>query len=158
MYPGQNVSPLDPLETLGRLHFLSVIRCDDRAIDELTEDVKERGFAAAFFGGFQADVGADVSELEGVSMEGPQGESLSTPLWQDDMAGDEPGQVLQEKAAGDGGFPGGDFPGSEDRGLVGFGRQDGTDTDTLTKTGISDRCRPPRERWGSVSFAGCPCL
>jgi hypothetical protein len=94
---------------------------DDRAIDELTEDAQEGGFGATLFGGLEADVGADVSEVEGVSMEGPQGEGFGAPLRQDDMAGDEPGQVLQEKAADDGGFPGGDFPVSEDRGLVGFG-------------------------------------
>jgi len=94
---------------------------DDRAIDELAEDAKESGFAAAFFGGLQADVSADVSEVEDVGVEGPQGERFGAPLGQDDMAGDEPGQVLQEKAAGDGGFPGGDFRGSEDGRLFGFG-------------------------------------
>ena len=73
---------------------------DDRAIDELTEDAKEGGFAAAFFGGLQADVGTDVSEVEDVGVEGPQG--CGAPLRQDDMAGDEPGEVLQEQAAGDG--------------------------------------------------------
>jgi hypothetical protein len=78
---------------------------DDRAIDELAEDAKEGGFAAAFFGGFQADVRADMAEVKGVSVQGPQGESLGPPLGEDDVAGDEASQVVQKKAAVDGGIP-----------------------------------------------------
>ena len=53
---------------------------DDGAVDEFAEDGEEGGFAAAFFGGFEADVGADVAEVEGVGVEGPEGEGFGGPL------------------------------------------------------------------------------
>lgn len=46
---------------------------DDGAVDEFAQDGEEGGFAAAFFGGFDAEVGGDVTQVEGVSMEDPKG-------------------------------------------------------------------------------------
>ena len=90
---------------------------DNGAMDELTENAEKGGFAATFFGGFQADVGADVAEVKSVGVQGPQGESLGAPLGEDDVPGDETGQVVQKKAAVDGRIPRGDILGPKSWGL-----------------------------------------
>ena len=96
---------------------------DDGPVDELAEDGEESSFAAALFGGLEPYVGADLAQVEGVGVESPKGESFGAPLGQNDVSGDEAGEVFQEEAAVDWGFPGGDVPGSEDWGLDGFGRE-----------------------------------
>jgi hypothetical protein len=64
-----------------------------------------------FSGDSRSDVGADVAEVKGVSVEGPQGESLGSPLAEDHVVGDESGQVVQKKAAVGGRVPGCDVLG-----------------------------------------------
>ena len=74
------VSFFDDAEEGGRAD----VGGDDRAADEFAEDAEQGGFAAAFFGRFDADVGADVAEVKGVGVKGPEGESFGRPLRKDD--------------------------------------------------------------------------
>ena len=67
------------------------------------------------------DVGADLAQVEGVGVESPKRKGFGAPLGQNDVPGDELGEVFQEETAVDGGFPGGDVPRSKDWWLDGFG-------------------------------------
>ena len=65
---------------------------DDGAVAEFAQDGEEGGFAAAFFGALDAEIGADVAEVEGVGVEGPEGEGFGGVLWKYDIGlegGDE---------------------------------------------------------------------
>ena len=87
---------------------------DEGAVDEFAQDGEEGGFAAAFFRGFQADVGADVAEVEGVGVEGPEGEGFGGGLGEDDEAAEEFDEVVEEELAVDRIVPGLGFSEAED--------------------------------------------
>ena len=88
----------------GRTHFFddaeegggADVGGNDRAIDDFGEDGEQGGFAAALFGGFEADVGGDVAEVKGVGVEDPEGEGFSGPFGEDDEAGQKGGELVQD--------------------------------------------------------------
>jgi len=69
---------------------------NDRAIHEFAQDAEEGGFAATFDGRFDAEVGADVAELEAPGVDDPERERFGRVFGQDDEAGKEGGQVVKE--------------------------------------------------------------
>ena len=71
----------------------------DGAVDEFAKDGEEGGFATAFFGGFEADVGGDVAELKGVGVEDPERQRFGGVGWEDDEALEEGGEVVEQNCA-----------------------------------------------------------
>ena len=78
------------------------IRRRHRPIHEFAEDGEERGLAATFFGRFDADVGADVTKLEGIRVNDPKGESLRSVRRKDDVAFEKRGKIVEEKGGREG--------------------------------------------------------
>jgi len=75
---------------------------DDRATDEFAEDTEQSGFATAFGWRCNADVRADVAEIKGISVKGPESERFGRPLRKDDETFDELGQGIEQWRAIDG--------------------------------------------------------
>jgi hypothetical protein len=75
---------------------------NNRATDEFAQHTKQSSFAAAFLGRFDADVRADVAEMERIGMNGPEGERFGGPLWKDDETFDYLGQGIEQGRAIDG--------------------------------------------------------
>ena len=71
-------------------------------MDQLFEQGEESCLAASLFGGLDADVGGDVAQLEGVSVQDPQGQGLRGTLWQDDEARECAGDFVEQVVASDG--------------------------------------------------------
>lgn len=59
---------------------------NDGAVAEFAQEGEEGCLSAAFFGAFDADVGADVAKVEGVGVEGPEGEGFGGVRREDDVA------------------------------------------------------------------------
>ena len=68
----------------------------DRALNKFAQDTQQRGFATAFLGRLDADVGADVAELEAIGVDDPKGQGFSGVFWQDDEAGEKRGEGAQQ--------------------------------------------------------------
>lgn len=82
---------------------------DDGAIDEFTEDGEEGGFAAAFFGRLDADVGTGVTEVKGIGVDNPKGQGFGGPFGEDDEGAEQGKDLVEQVAAGDGLSPRDDF-------------------------------------------------
>jgi hypothetical protein len=87
---------------------------DEGAMDKFAEDGEKSGFPAAFLGGFQADVRADVPQIERVGVEDPQRERFCGGLRQDDEPAEEFDEVVKEELAMDIIGPGFDFSEAEE--------------------------------------------
>ena len=90
----------------GRLHFFddaeegrrADVGGDDGAVDEFAQDTEQRGFAAAFHRRFDAEVGGDVAELEAVGVNDPEGQCFGRVFGEDDEAGKEFAELIQDQA------------------------------------------------------------
>ena len=61
------------------------------------------------FGGLDAEVGADIAQVEGVSVQGPEGEGFAGPLGEDNKAVDDGEEFIEQEFAVNGFGPGFDF-------------------------------------------------
>jgi hypothetical protein len=75
---------------------------NNRATDQFAEHAQQRRFAAAFFRRFNADVRADVAQLERIRVNGPQRERFGCPLRKDHETFDYLGQCIEQCRAIDG--------------------------------------------------------
>ena len=89
---------------------------DDGAVGQLAEDGDQGGFAATMGGGFEADVGGDVAQLEGVGVDDPQSQGLRGEPRQDDEAGEVTDDLIEQEQAVHGLGPGGDGGEVQERG------------------------------------------
>ncbi len=78
----------------------------DGAVDEFAKEGEEGGLAAAFDGGFDADVGGHIAEVSDVGVEDPEGEGFGGPLGEDKEAAEEVAEFVEEEFGVDGFGPG----------------------------------------------------
>ena len=93
---------LDDTEERGRAD----VGGGNGAVSEFAENGQEGSLAALLLGRFDADVRADVTQLESEGMNDPKSQRFSGPEWQNDEAPQRLGECIEEKSAVDGVGPG----------------------------------------------------
>jgi hypothetical protein len=83
---------LDDAEEGGRAD----VGGDDGVMNQQVEDGEKGGFAAAFFRGFDAEINADVAQLEGVGVDSEQGQGFGGVFGEDDEAAEFGGEFVQK--------------------------------------------------------------